>query len=141
MPESDEAKRLLADEVKEAEGDAAARRARGRLDRADPASPQPKTIRGAFESSGLLIVVTLALVVMVGVVAALVLDSWWILAAVVVVHGIITTIVVGLSFRMAAQEEKPDPVTEARLEAEGVANPERELDDLVDSAADEKRSS
>jgi membrane protein implicated in regulation of membrane protease activity len=60
-----------------------------------------------------------ALAVMVGVIASLALESWWILVAVMVIHGLLSAVVVGYTLRKAESGGKPDPVTEARIEAEG----------------------
>jgi membrane protein implicated in regulation of membrane protease activity len=61
-----------------------------------------------------------ALALMVGVIASLALDSWWVLVAVMVIHGLLSTLVVGYTLRQVNKTGgKPDPVTEARIEAEG----------------------
>jgi membrane protein implicated in regulation of membrane protease activity len=61
-----------------------------------------------------------AVALVVGVIAALALDNWWILVGVLVVHFIATMIVVAYTLRQAGKGgDKPDPVTEARIEAEG----------------------
>ena len=55
--------------------------------------------------------------VVVAVVAALALNSWVVLGVALAVHAIGTTLVVGYSMKMASQDDdKPDPVTEARRE-------------------------
>jgi membrane protein implicated in regulation of membrane protease activity len=59
-----------------------------------------------------------ALALMVGVIASLALESWWILLAVMVVHGLLSAVVVGYTLRKTESQTKPDPVTEARIEAE-----------------------
>jgi membrane protein implicated in regulation of membrane protease activity len=66
-----------------------------------------------------MIVIFGALALMVGVIASLTLESWWILVAVMVVHGLISAAVVGYTLRQTDKTGgKPDPVTEARIEAE-----------------------
>jgi membrane protein implicated in regulation of membrane protease activity len=61
-----------------------------------------------------------ALALMVGVIASLALESWWILIGVMAVHALLSAVVVGYALRQAGRDEgKPDPVTEARIEAEG----------------------
>ena len=68
----------------------------------------------------LMVLIFGALALMVGVIASLALESWWILVAVMLVHGVLSAVVVGYSLRQAGKDEgKPDPVTEARIEAEG----------------------
>ena len=66
-----------------------------------------------------MIVIFGALALMVGVIASLALDSWWILVAVMAVHFLASGLVIGYALRQAGKAGgKPDPVTEARLEAE-----------------------
>jgi membrane protein implicated in regulation of membrane protease activity len=67
----------------------------------------------------LMILIFGALALMVGVIASLALESWWILVAVMVVHGLLSAVVVGFTLRQTEKQSKPDPVTEARIEAEG----------------------
>jgi membrane protein implicated in regulation of membrane protease activity len=57
--------------------------------------------------------------VVVAAVAGLALQSWWILIAVLVVHGIASAGVIAYTWRRAGEtQDKPDPVTEARIEEE-----------------------
>jgi membrane protein implicated in regulation of membrane protease activity len=70
----------------------------------------------------LMILIFGALALMVGVIASLTLESWWILVVVMAVHGVLSAIVIGYAFRKAASTgDKPDPVTEARIEETGSA--------------------
>jgi membrane protein implicated in regulation of membrane protease activity len=67
-----------------------------------------------------MIIIVGALALMVGVIASLTLESWWILVAVMAVHGLLSAIVVGFTMRQVDKRGgKPDPVTEARIEASG----------------------
>ena len=60
-----------------------------------------------------------ALALMVGAIASLALGTWWILIAVLAAHAVISGIVVGYAWRQAGRTvDKPDPVTEARVEEE-----------------------
>jgi membrane protein implicated in regulation of membrane protease activity len=60
-----------------------------------------------------------ALALVVGAVASLALGSWWILVGVMAVHFLGSAAVIGYSYMAAGQQEdKPDPVTQARLEEE-----------------------
>jgi membrane protein implicated in regulation of membrane protease activity len=69
------------------------------------------------------------LALVVGAVAALALDSWWILVVVMAVHALGSALVVGYAWLQASKTgDKPDPVTEARVEeavkeADGAAVP------------------
>jgi membrane protein implicated in regulation of membrane protease activity len=65
----------------------------------------------------MMIVIFGALALMVGVIASLALNSWWILVAAMLVHGLASTVVIGFALKQADRSrDKPDPVTEARLE-------------------------
>jgi membrane protein implicated in regulation of membrane protease activity len=67
-----------------------------------------------------MIVIVGALALMVGVIVSLTLESWWILVAVMAVHGLLSAIVIGFTMRQVDKTGgKPDPVTEARVEAAG----------------------
>jgi membrane protein implicated in regulation of membrane protease activity len=62
--------------------------------------------------------------VVVAAVAALALHSWWVLIGVLAVHGLATTAVIAYTLRAAGStRDKPDPVTEARIEEERAARP------------------
>jgi membrane protein implicated in regulation of membrane protease activity len=66
-----------------------------------------------------MIVLVAGLGIVVAAVAALALQSWWVLGGALFVHAVVTVVVVGYSFSRASETyEKPDPVTEARLEEE-----------------------
>lgn len=72
-------------------------------------------------SSGtrLMIVIVAATGVMVAGIAALALDSWVLLVVLLALHGVATAVVVSFTFKRAKQsEDKPDPVTEARVDEE-----------------------
>jgi membrane protein implicated in regulation of membrane protease activity len=65
----------------------------------------------------LMILIFGALALVVGAVGALALDSWWILVGVMAVHGLGSAVVIGYALVAAGQQtDKPDPVTQARLE-------------------------
>jgi CHASE2 domain-containing sensor protein len=70
-------------------------------------------------SPRLLILFTLATAVVVGAVLALATGKWWTLLIPVLLHGIATTIVMSGILKALDQGDKPDPVTQARLEDEG----------------------
>jgi membrane protein implicated in regulation of membrane protease activity len=65
----------------------------------------------------LMILVFGGLALTVGAIASLALGSWWILVAVLGVHALATLAVVGYAWYQAGRSvDKPDPVTEARIE-------------------------
>jgi membrane protein implicated in regulation of membrane protease activity len=67
-----------------------------------------------------------ALALMVGAIASLALGSWWILVAVLAVHALVSAVVIGYAWHQAGRSvDKPDPLTEARLEQESDEEPPR----------------
>jgi membrane protein implicated in regulation of membrane protease activity len=60
-----------------------------------------------------------ATALVVGVIAALALGSWWILIGVMLVHLLASAGVIAYAWLRASEShDKPDPVTEARVEEE-----------------------
>jgi membrane protein implicated in regulation of membrane protease activity len=71
--------------------------------------PTPRMMVALFAATG----------VVVAAVLALMLRSWWVLVGVLFLHVLATTAVVLYTLRRAGEGgDKPDPVTEARLEEE-----------------------
>jgi membrane protein implicated in regulation of membrane protease activity len=66
----------------------------------------------------LLVIMTFATALVVGGVLALATGSWWALLIPVALHAVATFLVTSGIFKRLEQGEKPDPVTEARLEEE-----------------------
>ncbi len=74
----------------------------------------------------LTIVILGATAFVVGATAALALGSWWILFAVLALHAAASTLVIGYTLNRAGQsEDKPDPVTEVRIETRERPRPAR----------------
>jgi hypothetical protein len=66
-----------------------------------------------------MVILFVATGVVVAAVAALALQSWLLLVAVLALHGIASAFVVATAWRRAGDtRDKPDPVTEARVEEE-----------------------
>jgi membrane protein implicated in regulation of membrane protease activity len=63
----------------------------------------------------LLVGFTLAAAVVVGAIVSLATGSWWFLILAVGVHLVATLVVVGAIGKRLREQDKPDPVTEARL--------------------------
>lgn len=66
----------------------------------------------------LLVIFTLAVVGVVLIVAALATESWWLLPVALLAHGVATAITVAAIGKTLDQGDKPDPITEARIEEE-----------------------
>jgi hypothetical protein len=70
------------------------------------------------ESPRLLVVFTAATALVVGLVAALFTDNWVFLPIAVAIHAVGTTLVMLAIVPRLRDADKPDPVTEARLDEE-----------------------
>ncbi len=71
------------------------------------------------DSPRLLVVFTAATALVVGVVAALATDNWIFLPVAIAVHVTATALVMMAIVPRLRDADKPDPVTEARLDEEG----------------------
>jgi hypothetical protein len=64
-----------------------------------------------------MVIIFVATGVVVAAVAALALQSWLLLVAVLLLHGLASAFVIGTAWKRAGDtRDKPDPVTEARME-------------------------
>jgi acyl-CoA synthetase (AMP-forming)/AMP-acid ligase II len=88
-----------------------------------------------------LFIVTLLAALTVGAVIALSTGSWWALVVAVGVHAAGTMVVASGAIQLTTQIEHASPQTTARLEEEGVADPDRVLSDLVEEFTGEAESS
>ena len=88
-----------------------------------------------------LFIVTLLAALTVGAVIALTTGSWWALVVAVGVHALGTMVVASGAIQLTTQIEHASPQTTARLEEEGVADPDRVLSDLVEEYTGEAESS
>jgi hypothetical protein len=79
-----------------------------------------------------LFIVTLLAAVTLGAVIVLSTGSWWALVVAVGVHAVGTMVVASGAIQLTTQIEHASPQTTARLEEEGVADPDRVLSDLVE---------
>lgn len=128
---SPEANQALTDELQQAVG----------ADRVEvPAgAPHPeRDVRGAqggvsaaLGRNRLLISITLVAALVVGAILVLATDKWWALLPPLAVHAIGTFAIAFVVVRMIAQPEAPDPAVTARLQDEGVAEPERAFNEMV----------
>jgi hypothetical protein len=82
----------------------------------------------------MLVAYTLGVAIVVGAIISLATDSWWFLIVALGAHLIGSAFFLAYTFKRLEQGDKPDPVTEARLEAEGNGNGGGKADDgLTDS--------
>jgi hypothetical protein len=138
---SAEANAALTEELQEAIG---AERVSMPADAPDPAAAERSGESAAtarVASMRPLFVVTLLAALTVGAVIALSTGSWWALVVAVGVHAVSTMIVASGAIQLTTQIEHASPQTTARLEDEGVADPDRVLSDLVEEYTGEAESS
>jgi membrane protein implicated in regulation of membrane protease activity len=70
-------------------------------------------------SPRMLLWMTAAAAAIVAAVLVLVTGEWWTLLIPVVLHGVGTTLVAKGVFKVLDEGDKPDPVTQARLDEQG----------------------
>lgn len=129
---SDAANRLVTDELRDVVG----------ADRVEVPTDAPRrererhggrgTLATTLQANRPILLITGAMLLVVAAIVALATGAWWVLPLVLVVHAVGTLVVIGLVGRMTTQVEHLDPDTAARLEAEGVADPDELLSELVD---------
>jgi len=136
MTDSSKARNLLIDELRDAVGDEALRESDLDVDRS--IDSRPRSVRAAFGSSRLLLLVIGGALLVAGVIAALATGSWIWFGVAIAAHALISVVVIATALAQTTQVEKPAPTTVTALEAEGVSDPERALNDLV-AQVDEQR--
>jgi hypothetical protein len=131
---SPEANQLLTRELREAVGRDRVQVPREQADHAGTLGARPRrTLRSVAAGNRLLIAITFVALIIVGVIVALSTDSWWAVVAAAGVHALGTIVVLSMTLRLSTEVEHVDPTVAARLEDEGVADPDRALSDLVES--------
>jgi hypothetical protein len=130
---SPEANRLLTEELREAVG---TDRVQVPAERTDSVGRVPgtghSTLVGTLATNRLLVIISFVILLVVGVIIALATGNWWAVVAACGVHAAGTLIVGTIVLRATTQVEHLDPATAARLEEEGVADPDRALSDLIE---------
>jgi len=97
-------------------------------ERADRRAP---TLLAAARGSRLLILITFLVMITIAAIVTVATESWWALVAAVVIHGLATIAFLVAVVATIQQVEQPDPSRAALLEAQGVLDPEREIDERV----------
>lgn len=128
-----EANRLLTQEAREAVGRERVRVPAGREPRPQPAGPRRSPLAANLIANRQVMLVTLLVALVVGGIVTLVTDSWWALVAALALHAVGTLLAAGGAIQISTQTEHVSPSVAARLEEEGVSDPDRLLTDLVES--------
>jgi len=89
-------------------------------------------VRGAVSSVMPALVLIGGVLLVTGVIVTLATGSLWALIGAVGVHAFVTVVVIATAFSRVTVVEHMDPGTAARLEQEGLANPDRVLTNLVE---------
>src|SRR3954465_5504162 len=95
------------------------------------ASPPRSRFATLISENQLMIGITLAGAIVFGVVLSGFLDSWVFPGVPVLVPAVRTLATTALAVWLATSGDKPDPRTVARLEEQGVTDPEQALNDAV----------
>jgi hypothetical protein len=88
-----------------------------------------------LRANRLVLGITFLAALVVGAVVSLATGSWWFLLLALAVHALTTLVVVGLILSMTTQTEHLSPSAAARLEDEGVGDPDAVFSDLVEEFA------
>lgn len=86
----------------------------------------------ALIDARLTLAVTFFTMLVVGAVASIAIGSWWALVGALAVHAIGTLALVGVTLQLTSETEHVSPETAAELEAEGVADPDRAFNQLLE---------
>jgi hypothetical protein len=128
---SDQTNRALTEEVRAAVGSDEVRVPRDH--HARTRAPKGRSGMAATLSANRpIILISFLTLLVVGSVLALITGSWWWLIVPLVVHAIATLALGAGIVHTTTQVEKPDPSTVAKMEDEGVADPEGRFNELVD---------
>jgi len=137
---SPEANRLLTDELREVVGADEVEVPAGTPAHHEVDHGGRATFLGTLAANRVLIAVSLAALIVVGVIVSLATGSWWALVAACAVHATGTLLIAAFAIHMTTRVEHVEPTTAARLEAEGVTDPDRVLGELTEEFAGAQRA-
>jgi hypothetical protein len=121
----------MRDELEQALGEPVSEQeARDALDRPTP------TLAHWLREQQLLIAITVGMALVLGAIISIALGSWIFTVLALVIHGVATVVVGYVVLRVTGEVEKPDPRTVARLQAEGVDDPEAKLNRAIEAHED-----
>ena len=129
---TDEANELLTEELREVVGRDTVEVRAGTPRRHERARGGHHPIRATLISNRELLVVAFFVALTVGGIVTIVTGSWWALVAACAIHALGTMLVAASAIQLTTQTEHMSPGTAARLENEGVGDPDRVLTELVE---------
>jgi hypothetical protein len=136
---SAEANEVLTRELREAVGDDRVTVPAERADELGRLGQRTRpTFAAALGANRVLIAITFAVLLIVGVIVALATDSWWAVVAASAVHAVGTLTIISMTLRLTTEVEHMAPDAAARVEEEGVPDPDRALSDLVEQYSEER---
>ncbi len=89
----------------------------------------------ALVSNRAILIVTFLAALVVGGIVALVTEQYWVVVVALALHAVGTLVVAVGAIGLTTETEHVDPAVAARLEEEGVSDPDRVLSDLVEDFA------
>jgi len=132
---SPEANAVLTAELREAVGDRTVAVAQGTPRRSQGAHAEHRTATATLAGNRPVLIITFAAALVVGAVIAVATGAWWVLPLALVLHGTLTAVVAAGALQLTTQVEHLSPAAAARLEEEGVADPDRVFNDMVQEYA------
>jgi len=130
-----EANRLLTGELRAAVGSDEVELPAGRADHREAERGGRSRLLGTLVANRVLVALSLAIAAVLGVILSLATGSWWLFFAACAAHAVGTLTVAAFSIGLTTQVEHVDPAVAARLEAEGVPDPDRVLTELASEFA------
>ena len=130
-----EANRLLSDELRAVLGRDRVRVPVDAPRREDDAHGRFAPALANLVSSRQIVLVSLLVALVVGAIATLATGSWWGLVGALAVHAVATLLAATGAIRLSTQLEHVSPTVAAKLEEEGVADPDAVFGDLVETYA------
>jgi hypothetical protein len=134
---SPETNRRLTAELRDAVGDDAVEVPTGRADHRDEAHGTHSVPGAAAGHNRATIMIAALVLLVVGAVVWVTTGSWWVMVVAVVVDLIGVAVLVATTIGMTTSVEHPSAGLAARMEEEGVADPDRLMTELVDDFADD----
>lgn len=132
---SDTANELLTQELQEAVGAEEVEIPKDMPDRSDDAHGRHSPFVATLTANRPIVIVTFLVALVVGGIVALVTDQYWAVVVALALHAVGTLAVAVGAIALTTDTEHVDPTVAARLEEEGVADPDRVLSDLVEDFA------
>lgn len=134
-----EANRLLTEELRAAAGTDQVEVPADTPTRSVEAHGRHSAARAALDAARPGLVIGFFALMTIGVIISLATHTWWALGAALVVHAIGTLCVAAGALQLTTQTEHLSPGTQMRLEEEGVSDPDRVFNDLMEDVAGARR--